>query len=231
MKRFYTAVATAGQEGGWQVLLDGRAVKSVGGRMQLVPSAALAGELAAEWAAQGQEIDPAAFVLRDMADYAIDVVGPDREQAIRELLPYAETDTLCYRAEEGDSLRLEQERVWEPQVAAAEARLGLRFVRIGGIMHRPQPAGTMLRLETLLAAQDDFTLAALRNLAGLAASLITGLEALADRADVAALWAASQLEDEWQAERWGRDAEAEARAARRRAAFLAAARFAALARA
>jgi len=230
MKRFYKHVATAPQEGGWQVLLDNRAVKSVGGRAQRVPCAPLAEVLAAEWAAQGEEIDPASFLYRDMADYAIDVVGPDREQAIRELLPYAETDTLCYRAEPGDSLRREQDLVWEPLVTAAETRLGVRFERIGGIMHRPQPAETLLRLETLLDGQDDFALAALRNLAGLAASLIVGLAALEPDADGPALWNAANLEEDWQAERWGRDEEAEARRARRREAFLAAARFAALAR-
>ena len=230
MKRFYKAVATAEQEGGWQVLLDGRVVKTVGGRPQRVPSGALAEALASEWAGQGEEIDPAAFILRDMADYAIDVVGTDREQAIRELLPYAETDTLCYRAEPGDSLRREQDRVWEPLLAEAEARLGASFERIAGIMHRPQPAGTLARIEALLAELDDFALAALRNLAGLAASLVIGLAALEPDAAPEALWTAANLEEDWQAERWGRDEEAEQRRAYRRAAFLAAARFAALAR-
>ena len=230
MKRFYKAVATAEQEGGWQVLLDGRVVKTVGGRPQRVPSGALAEALASEWAGQGEEIDPAAFILRDMADYAIDVVGTDREQAIRELLPYAETDTLCYRAEPGDSLRREQDRVWEPLLAEAEARLGASFARIAGIMHRPQPAGTLARIEALLAELDDFALAALRNLAGLAASLVIGLAALEPDAAPEALWTAANLEEDWQAERWGRDEEAEQRRAYRRAAFLAAARFAALAR-
>lgn len=230
MKRFYKDAAPAEVEGGWQVLLDGRAVRSVGGRAQLVPSKALAEALAGEWAAQGEEIDPAGFILRDMADYAIDVVGPDSEQAIRELVPYGETDTLCYRAEEGDSLRREQDLVWEPLLRAAEARLGVTFARIGGVMHQPQPAETLLKLETVLAAKDDFALAALRNLAGLAASLVIGLAALEDDAAPEDLWIAASLEEDWQAERWGRDEEAELRRERRRQAFLAAARFAALAR-
>jgi chaperone required for assembly of F1-ATPase len=230
MKRFYKEAATAPQEGGWQVMLDGRAVKSVGGRAQLVPTRALARMLAAEWAGQGDEIDPAGFILRDMADYAIDVVAPDREQAIRELLPYADTDTLCYRAEDGDSLRREQDRLWEPILAATEARLGVTFERIGGIMHRPQPPQTMLTLENLLQQQDDFALAALRNLAGLAASLVVGLAALEPDAAPDQLWTAASLEEDWQAERWGHDDEAAARRERRGLAFAAAARFAMLAR-
>ena len=230
MKRFYKDVTVSPQDGGWRVMLDGRPIKSVGGRLQVVPTRALAEVLAAEWAGQGDEIDPARFLYRDMIDYAIDVVGPDRDQAIRELLPYGETDTLCYRAEAGDSQRREQDLVWEPLLAAAEARHGVRFERIGGIMHRPQPAGTMARLEAVLANKDDVALAALRNLAGLAASLVIGLAALEDDADPETLWTAASLEEDWQADRWGRDAEAEARRDKRRTAFLAAADFARLAR-
>lgn len=230
MKRFYKEVATVHQDDGWQVLLDGRAVKSVGGRPQRVPTSALAEALAAEWAAQSDEIDPAGFILRDMADYAIDVVGPDPEQAVRELLPYGDTDTLCYRAEPGDSLRRAQDLAWEPLLALAEAHLGARFERVGGIMHRPQPAETMARLEAVLRDKDPFALAALRNTAGLAASLVIGLAALEPDAVPEELWTAANLEEDWQAERWGHDEEAAQRRAYRRTAFLAAARFAALAR-
>jgi len=229
MKRFYNDVAVGERDGRWHVLLDGRAVKTVGKRAQAVPTQALAEQLAAEWAAQGEEIHPASFLYRDMADYALDMVAPDPAQAVRELLPYGQTDTLCYRAEPGDALRREQDLVWEPLLASAEARLGVTFERIGGIMHRPQPPETLARLEGLLSAKDPFALAALRNLAGLAASLVIGLSVL-DRADDAEdLWTAASLEEDWQAERWGRDAEAEARRAARRGVFLAAAQFARLA--
>jgi len=230
MKRFYKEVSVGERDGRWHVLLDGRAVKTVGGRAQALPTRALAEQLAAEWAAQGEEIDPALFLYRDMADYALDVVAPDREQAVRELLPYGETDTLCYRAEPGDALRREQDLVWEPLLAAAEARHGLAFARIGGIMHQPQPAETLARLAGLLGGLDAFALAALRNLAGLAASLVIGLSAL-DGVPAEELWTAANLEEDWQAERWGHDAEAEARREARRKVFVAAARFAELARA
>ena len=230
MKRFYQDVSIAELDGGWRVLLDGRPIKSVAGRAQVVPTRALTEALAAEWAGQGEEMSAAAFILRDMADYAIDVVSPDRAIAIRQILPYGETDTLCYRAEDYDPLRQRQEAVWEPLLAAAEQRLDVRFERTSGIMHHPQPAPTLLRLETVLAERDDFVLAALRTLAGLAASLVIGLAALEDGADGAALWDAANLEEDWQAEFWGKDAEAAARVARRRGHFLAAARFAGLAR-
>ncbi|MFC3173166.1 ATP12 family chaperone protein [Novosphingobium bradum] len=230
MKRFYEQATVGERDGTWHVLLDGRAVKTVGGRSQAMPTRALAEALAAEWAAQGPQIAASGFILRDMADYALDVVAPDPAQAIRELLPYGETDTLCYRADAGDALRREQDLAWEPLLAGAEARHGLAFARIGGVIHRPQPPETLARLESLLAGMDAFALAALRNLAGLAASLVIGLTALDGAVPPDELWTAASLEEDWQAERWGQDEEAEARREGRRQVFLAAARFANLAR-
>lgn len=228
MKRFYREAAAQQQAGGWQVMLDGRGVKTQGGRAQLVPTHVLAEAMAAEWAGQGEEIDPAGFILRDLADMAIDVIAADRAGTIATLLRYAETDTLCYRADPGDALLERQSEVWEPLLAAAEARWDVHFERISGVIHRPQPAETLRRLKSVLAAQDDFALSALTTLTSLAASLVTGLAALDPAADPAALWDAANLEEDWQADLWGRDAEAEVRRTRRAAAFAAAARFARL---
>lgn len=230
MKRFYKQAATVSMEGGWQVTLDGRKVKTQGGRAQIVPSAALAEAMAAEWAAQGEEIDPAKFLARDLADYALDVVPGDRASVIATLLRYAETDTLCYRAEPDEPLHARQVEVWEPLLSATEARWDIHFERISGIIHRPQPAETLKRLESVLAAQDDFTLAALNTLASLSASLTLALAAIEPDADIVELWNAAELEADWQVEQWGEDHEATERRTRRLAAFTAAARFAELAR-
>lgn len=230
MKRFYKAVTVAAEAGGFRVLLDGRPLRTVGGRGQIIPSAALAEALAAEWAGQGEEIDPAKFVLRDLTDYAIDVVTAGAAGVIEELVPYGETDTLCYRAEPDEALGMRQRAVWEPLLTAAEARWGVRFVRVAGIIHKPQPPETLALLREELARRDVFTLAALRTTAALAASLVLGLEALEPDADTETLWDAANLEEDWQAELWGKDAEALERRVLRHAAFIAAAQFAALAR-
>ena len=231
MKRFYMVVAAAEVDGGWQVTLDGRGVKSQGGMPQVVPSRALAEALAAEWDRQCEEIDPAAFIHRDMADFAIDVIGADRSGAITALLRFAEGDTLCYRADAGEPLHDRQIEVWEPLLKAAEARWDIHFERVAGIVHRPLPAATLKRLESVLLAKNDFDLAALVTLTSISASLVIGLAALEPEADIAALWQASELEADWQADLWGKDAEAEARQEHRFAGFAAAARFARLAKA
>jgi chaperone required for assembly of F1-ATPase len=230
VKRFYTAVATEPCTGGWRVTLDGRPIRTQGGAAQVVPNAALAEALAAEWHAQGEEIDPATFPYRDMADYAIDHVAADRAGMIDTLLAYAETDTLCYRADPDEPLYRRQREVWEPLLTAIETREGIRFERASGVIHRAQPPETLAKLRARLDALDAFTLAALQPLASLAASLGVALSALEPDADLGVLWHAASLEELWQAELWGHDEAAGARRERRGRDFAAAARFARLAR-
>lgn len=230
MKRFYKEVAVGEADHGWRVLLDGRPIRTAGGRPQVVPTRELGEALAAEWSAQGEDIVAASFHLRDLADFAIDAVAPDRTGVVRDLLPYAETDTLCYRADPEDALYRRQIEIWEPLLEQSEARWKLRFTRVSGIVHKPQPPETLARLGQVLTAESDFSLAALRMLASLSASLVVGLLAIQPDADAQRLWGAANLEEDWQIELWGDDWEAAQRRETRFQAFTLAMRFAALAR-
>ena len=230
MKRFYKEVSVERTDAGHHVALDGRPIKTQGGQPQVVATAALADAMAAEWAGQGEKIDPALFVFRDMADYALDVVPGTREEIVAKLLRYGETDTLCYRADPDEPLWHRQHEVWEPLVEALEAREGVKLERVNGIVARPHSKETMDRLQARLETFSDFDLAALEQLTSLAASLCVGLAALDPEADGEALWAAANLEEDWQIEQWGADEEAEDRRARRLGSFLAAMKFAQMAR-
>jgi len=231
MKRFYKQVSTAQSADGWQVTLDGRAIKTQCGAAQIVPTQTLADILASEWESQGEELNPALFRARDMTDYALDVIASDPAATAQRILPYADTDTLCYRADPEEPLFTRQQEVWEPLLNAFEAREDVAMQRISGIIHRPQSQEAMTTLGHKLAKLEPLTLAALETTTALSASLCIGLSALEDSADGDALWQAANLEEDWQAELWGRDAEAEARSAKRRDDFLFAVRFAISARA
>lgn len=232
IRRFYKDVTLAEAAGGWQVLLDARGVKTVGGAPQVVPTETLAEAMAAEWRQQGEKIDPKSLPLRDMADYAIDIVAPDPAAVARGLIAYAETDTLCYRADPDEPLHTRQIEVWEPLLAGFEAAHGITLTRVSGILHRPQPQEALAALHARLVALDPFQLAGVEAMTKLAASLVTALAALdaVHEDEPLALWRAVCLEEEWQAELWGRDAEAEERRARREADFLRACAFARMAR-
>lgn len=231
IRRFYKDVTLSGTAGGWQVMLDARGIKTVGGAPQVVPTEMLGEALAAEWRRQGQTIDPASLPLRDMTDYAIDIVTPDPHAVARGLVAYAETDTLCYRADPDEPLYDRQQAVWEPLLSAFEARHGIALVRVSGVLHRPQPPESLAVLEARLLALPPFALAGVEAMTKLAASLVTALAALdaAHEDEPLALWQTACLEEEWQADLWGRDWEAEERRARREADFLRACAFARMA--
>lgn len=230
MKRFYSAVEIREEAPGWQVTLDGRRLKTVAGHAQIVPTRALAQALAAEWARQGETIDPADFPMRDMADYAIDMVAQDPGAVADRLIAYGDTDTLLYRADPDEPLYPLQMAQWEPILTAFEAREGIALRRVSGIMHVAQDAAAMAHVRARIGAFDPFTLAGFEALTTLSASLTISLSALEPGADLPALWAAASLEEEWQAQRWGREEEAEERRARRAADFLRAGEFVAAAR-
>lgn len=215
MKRFYDKVDVRQDGEKWQVALDGRGMKTVGGKPQLVPHRDMADALAFEWRAQGEEIDPKSFILRDMADYAIDVIAPHPAGVAHKLVAYADTDTLLYRADPDQPLYARQQEVWEPIVREFEAREGVTLKRVSGVIHAPQDEAALDRLRTRLTALDPFALAALESMTSLAASLVVGLTALDTKGDPRPLWQAASLEEEWQADLWGRDEEAEDRRIKR----------------
>ena len=230
MKRFYDEASVAEAEGGWQVTLDGRGLKTVEGTPQVVPTRARAEALSSEWADQGEEMNLDRFILRDQADFTIDQIQRDPAETIDKLLRFAETDTLCYRADPEDALFKRQQEEWEPLVSALEHREGIRLHRVSGIVHRQQPEESLERLRAQLESLDAFTLAGLFTLTSLAASLCIGLAVLEPDSDPEALWRAASLEEEWQADLWGRDGQAEERRTKRRAEFLKAAEWIALLR-
>lgn len=221
MRRFYAEVGVGTDK---SLLLDGKPVKTPGRAPLIVPTAALAESIADEWRAQGDTIDPRSMPFTGLANAAIDRVAPDRDGFARGLAVFAESDLLCYRAGDPESLIMRQSAAWEPLLDWAEHRWDIHFIRVTGIVHQPQPPSTLARLGAAVAALDPFRLAALSPLVTIPGSLVIGLAAVEQAFDVETLWEAATVDECWQAEHWGEDDEATARTALRRAEFASAAR-------
>lgn len=213
IRRFYKAVSTSEADGGWAVRLDGRPAKTPAGRPLRLPNPALAELVAAEWSAQGESIVFAHMPATRLAFTAIDRVPAAREAVAGEAARYAGSDLLCYFAEAPDALTHRQAERWGPVLDWAETELGLRFERAAGIVHRPQPPETLARAEQLAAAQDDFGLAGLAYAAPLFGSAVLALALQRGRLSGAEAFDLSRLDEAYQEELWGVDAEAAARAA------------------
>ncbi len=226
MRRFYKA-AEVGPRGdaGLPILLDGRAVKTPARAPLAVSGAALADAIAAEWQAQGEEIDPRSMPLTGLANAAIDHVAPDPAAFVAPLAAYAESDLLCYRAEHPAALVAAEAEAWDPLLAWASGRYDVAFEVAAGIVHRPQPEATVARLGAALAACDPFALAGLSSLITIGGSLVAALALAEGVIGAGAAFDATHLDELWQVEHWGEDTLATRTREARRADFLAAARF------
>jgi chaperone required for assembly of F1-ATPase len=225
MKRFYKHAEARPGEGGYDLLLDGKLVRTPARAPLVVPSPMLAKEVAAEWNAQGDEIDPHGMPLTGLANAAIDRTGKDHAGFVRGLAVYGETDLLCYRAEGPEGLVSRQAQHWDPLLAWAGNRFGVDFEVVIGVMHRHQPETTVAKLRDALAARDAWELAALSPLVTIAGSLVIALALAEGAIDLETAWSAATVDEEWQAEKWGHDAEAARSLDRRRREFDAAFRF------
>lgn len=214
MRRFYKEVAVA--DGG-AILLDGKPVKTPARADLILPTPALAEAVAAEWRAQGDEIDPRTMKLTGLSNAAIDRVAPDLASFARPLAAYAESDLLCYRADAPAELVARQAEAWDPLLDWARARFDVHFAVTRGIVHAPQPDATVARLGEALAAYDAFPLAGLAPIITIGGSLVTALALAEDEIDADSAFDLTHLDELWQARRWGEDRLAlEARAVRKR---------------
>jgi chaperone required for assembly of F1-ATPase len=222
MKRFWKDVTVDADLG---VRLDDRPVRTPGRAPLMLPTAALADAIAEEWRAVDGDIDPRAMPLTGMANAAIDRIAPDPAAFAAGLAAYGESDLLCYRADSPPDLVVRQATLWDRPLDWARDRYDVHFEIVAGVIHRPQPDGTIERLGAAIAVRPAFQLAPLSPIVTITGSLVLAL-ALAERAmDTDAVWAAANLDEDWQAERWGEDELAiKAREARQRD-FEAAARF------
>lgn len=227
-KRFWTKASAAQVEGGWTVHLDERAIKTPAKAPLAVPTEALARALAEEWDAQTEVIDPEAMPLTRAANSAIDKVIPQRDGVIQMLAGYGETDLLCYRAEGPEGLVQRQAAAWDPLLDWAATRYDARLTPVAGVMYHPQAPAALERLAHAMTPLDPFDLTALHDLVTISGSLVLGLAVLSRHIDAETAWRLSRVDDDWQQEHWGTDAEAEQKATLSRDALVNAERLAQL---
>jgi chaperone required for assembly of F1-ATPase len=205
VKRFYREAAAAPGDGGVAILLDGRPVKTPARHSLIVPTEALGAAIAAEWNGQGDQIDPRTMPLTGLANAAIDRVAPDPAAFARGLAAYGDSDLLCYRSEGPPELVRRQEERWDRLLAWARRRYDVDFETVCGVMHKAQPAETVERLASAVAARDPFRLAALSPLVTISGSLVVALALAEGEIGLDEAWAAATLDEAWQAEQWGAD--------------------------
>lgn len=222
MKRFWKAAAVVVADGGFGVTLDNKPLKTPARAALIVPTRALADAIAAEWNACPETIDPRFMPMTGLANAATDRAG---DEIATGLAKFGESDLTCYRAADPAPLVDRQAEAWDALLGWARRRYDVDFATCSGIIHVPQPPETIRRLAHAVDALDPFRLAALSPLVTISGSLVAGLVVVEQAMLADTVWDAVTIDEQWQLEQWGSDAEAEAMLEARRTEFLAAARF------
>lgn len=225
MKRFWNSAEATAEGAAWAVDLDGKPLRTPARAPLVVPTEALARAIADEWRSVEEKVDPRAMPLTGLANAAIDRVAPEREAFAAGLASYGESDLACYRADSPRELVARQEESWDGLLAWARRRFDVDFRTTCGVMHVEQPPATVRRLAHAVAALDAFRLAGLSPLVTIGGSLVVALAVLEGAVTAEEAWRAVTIDEQWQLEQWGGDAEAEQRLENRRRDFLAAAEF------
>lgn len=214
-RRFWKHAGAEPTDGGWRVVLDGKPVMTPGKHPLIVPTQALADAIAAEWDAQDDVIDPLSMPLTRAANSAIEKVTPQFDAVADMLGAYGGTDLLSYRAAEPDRLHDSQKDAWDPLLDWAADAHDARLDVTRGLMPVAQDPQALARLRARLGALDPFQLTAVHDLVTVPGSLILGLAVLDGRLTAAEAHALARIDEEFQADQWGRDEEADTAAQNR----------------
>jgi len=213
MKRFYQAAEATQAGAGFGVALDGKPLRTPAKAELIVPSRALAEAIAAEWRGQGEEIRLATLPLTRVASTAIDLVTPRRAEVCAEVARYAATDLVCYRAGHPPELARRQHAAWQPLIDWATMRYDAALEVTVGVVPVAQPVRSLRAFAAAVAAYPPLELAALHLATAAAGSLVVALALVEGRLEAEQAFATAQLDESFEIELWGEDAEATQRRA------------------
>jgi chaperone required for assembly of F1-ATPase len=224
-KRFWKTATATQIDDGFTVLLDARPVRTPAKATLQVPTFAMAEAIAAEWDAQESVLDPMTMPVTRGANAAIDKVRTQRQEVTELLAEYGDSDLLCYRAAEPETLLQRQAQGWDPILDWAAEALDARLAVGEGVMHVPQSPKALQNLHREVAFFDDFALAAAHDLISISGSLVLALAVTKGALAAEDAWLLSRIDEHWQIEQWGEDDLATASEKAKQTAFLSSARF------
>ncbi len=228
-KRFYKEAGIGEAGGEFAVLLDGKSAKTPARNALALPNAALAAAVAAEWNAIEGAIDPALLPLTRLANLAIDAVAGAPQPVVDEIVQYAASDLVFYRAAGPEGLVALQHECWNPILDWAAAKLGTRFSLAEGIVHVRQPDEALAAVrDAVEKLQRPFALAAAASATNIGGSALIALALASGALSGDEAWNAAHVDEQWNISQWGEDEEAQRRLAARHREFTAAAKMLAL---
>ncbi len=216
-KRFYKLATVYSDAENINIHLDGRSVKTPGGETFCAPNIHVGELVANEWNRQEERIDPQTMPVMRLINTSIDGVSKDMQPVKDDIIRFAGSDLLCYRADNPEELIANQQKLWEPLIEWAGSSLGAVFSVQTGIMHVAQSSDCITAFgQHVNPIESPELLTALHSLTAISGSAIIALAILKGEIDIAQGWNAAHVDEDWQISKWGEDSDAQAfRAARK----------------
>lgn len=197
-----------------KVVVNGNPLLTPARKPVTVPTQALADAIVREHSSSVIRHPSSERPLTSLAFTAIDRIAGQEAAIVEALLVYLDTDTLCYRTGETEELLKRQQAKWDPILAWAEKRFDAGWRVTGDIMPADQSPALHKAIGNYLKSLDPMRLSALCVLAAACSSLALAIAVVEGQVGAAESFHISRLEEEFQAEKWGHDEEAEQKAAR-----------------
>lgn len=211
MKRFYKQAGISERDGEFTVQLDGKDIKTPEKSMCIMPNRLMAVAVAKEWNDQKEDVNPASMPITKLVNTAIDKVGGRREALINELIGFAGSDQVCYRADQPDELVIQQQEMWGPLLENLKNFHDIDLKITTGVMFEEQDPLQMVKIKTIIEAIEVFELTAFYGMTTVTGSVTIGLNLFEDRISLEQAWNAGHLDENFQTSKWGSDEDAEER--------------------
>ena len=198
------------EDGGFTLHRAGKPMLTPQRHAVLLPTQALAEVMVSEWQT-GKSFSPRTMPITALSFTALDVVAPHRNRVAQSMLAFADTDLLLYRSET-TGLRKRQDAGWDPVLQWASERYGSAANVTTGVMPMDQPKALLTALGKAVNTYDDFRLSAFSVMTQSLGSIFLGLALIEGELNPENAFGLSRIDEEWQAEHWGEDSLALARA-------------------
>ena len=206
-RRFYENVTVAEAYDGFIVRLDTHELKTPAKKPLILPTVELAQHVADEWLAQETDIDSYTMPTMRLVSTALDRVADVPDETAQAFAAYGMSDLLFYRAENPDKLVKKQADAWDPILDWAKSRFDMSFEVTQGILPIDQPSDNEARLISM-AGDDVFRLTGLAHMAATLGSAILAIAVDEAHIDAQGAYELAFLDDLYQIDEWGADAEA-----------------------
>jgi chaperone required for assembly of F1-ATPase len=218
-KRFWKEAAVVKTDDGFKVTLDGHAVRTPSKSELIIQYRNIAEQIASEWMAQENEVDPTTMPATRMVNSVIDKVSVNADAIVEMLAEYAGTDLLCYRTTSPQELIDAQARMWDPLLQWSANAMNAPLNVTSGVMFTKQSDASVDVFRRQLMVLNHYQLAGVHDLISISGSAVISMALIANHISLDDAWLAATVDEVWQEERWGSDDEAQESLNKKRADF------------